>query len=363
MMLDNQNIIFCVYNDLSVYWVHNLTQNKILVHSDETCKIFYVEKYNFYIFYHVTDDSNYQNIIETILNLLSNKNKVHAVISDFRSIKKIIEIFESEFPQSNFDYSYVNHMGELIYDYNPINIKDLKKIKNYFSCSNVLNQKDLTSDFEKNPCFHLDYMYSLIYFYFKLGFNFIEKGKHIIKNSKPTNDVFLYTRFGNRTKRKELIEMALNTNRIKGKEFNDTDFFWFERNNSLHSMSFLIDYSTSMFNLIMETQPLMNETEKISRFITEKTLKSFMVPTPSYVVLQEEPYEKLKEYGFYFLNSEFGFYDYNNYVRFCEFLKTTNENDFNKLHETSLKKSENNKIILEQYIFSDKIKEINLLWN
>jgi hypothetical protein len=113
----------------------------------------------------------------------------------------------------------------------------------------------------------------------------------------------------------------------------------------------------------METQPLTEQQNNLSRFITEKTLKTLMVPTPSYLVLQEDVYNELKEFGFYFLNEEFGDYNFSNYEKFCEFLKQSDDQILNDLHNRTIDKSKQNKIKLEDYIYSDKTKELNLLLN
>jgi hypothetical protein len=85
-------------------------------------------------------------------------------------------------------------------------------------------------------------------------------------------------------------------------------------------------------------------------------------------LLQHDVYHSLKDYGFYFLNEEFGEYenensDYftENYKRFCEFLKNASDSDMESLFNKAYEKSKYNKVKLEDYIYSDKVKEINLL--
>lgn len=362
--LQNKKILFCVKNDLAVYWVHNLTQKKNLLYKNELCDLYHSEYYDFYIYYYNLIDTDSQQIKKTLLELINKNNKVNLIMCDFRCVDNMIEICESdEFTFNNFDYFILNHMGEFIYDNNPRKIRNLKKIKKYFSCSDVLNESHQVSDFQLTSKFYKDYKYSLIYFYFKLGLNFIQTGNHIIINNNPEDLIFLYTKAKPNSHRELLIELALKTNKIKSKEFNEDDYFWFNRNNSLHATSFIIDYNSCKFNLIMETQSLNNEKDTYPKFITEKTLKSLMVSTPSYVTLLEDIYEDLNTYGFYFLNSEFGKYNFENYKRFCDFFKNSDEKTINQLYINSIKKSNQNKIKLEEYIFSDKKTEINLLWN
>jgi hypothetical protein len=116
----------------------------------------------------------------------------------------------------------------------------------------------------------------------------------------------------------------------------------------------------------METQPPNEIKEYSNLFLSEKTLKALMVSTPAYVLLQYPVYQNLKEAGFYFLNEEFGEYDNSydeNYNKFCEWLKKCSDTEFNEMFQNAYKKSINNKSILENYLNSDKEKEINLLIN
>jgi hypothetical protein len=127
------------------------------------------------------------------------------------------------------------------------------------------------------------------------------------------------------------------------------------------------------FNLVVETQSLLTfKSEKYltdeNKFFSEKTLKALMVSTPAYVLLQHDVYHSLKDYGFYFLNEEFGEYenensDYftENYKRFCEWLTNASDSDMESLFNKAYEKSKYNKVKLEDYIYSDKVKEINLL--
>jgi hypothetical protein len=102
----------------------------------------------------------------------------------------------------------------------------------------------------------------------------------------------------------------------------------------------------------------------LNQFFSEKTLKALMVSTPAYVLLQYSVYRELKDYGFYFLNEEFGEnIDFTNYDKFCEFFRNASDEDMEKLFNVAYEKSKKNKELLEQYIFSDKEKEINLLIN
>ncbi len=64
----------------------------------------------------------------------------------------------------------------------------------------------------------------------------------------------------------------------------------------------------------------------------------------------------------YFLNQEFGSYvDFTNYERFCEFLKGATESGIDGLFTKAYEYSKHNKKKVEEYIYSDKVKELKLL--
>jgi hypothetical protein len=360
MLLENKKILWSHKSDISLFWVHNLTQKKVLIYDSENYEIYYSEIFDMYFFYFKSNDDDIDSIINNINELSNSSNNVHVVVCDFRCVDKLITLLDNKI---DIKYSILNHMGEMVYDNNPRFIRELKNLKYYFTCSDLFDSQNKISDLQKTNKFILDYKYSFLYFYFKLGFNFLQKGEHIFKNENPENKIFLYTKSKNNSQRNHLIQMALMSEKLKTKEFNQEDEFWFNINNKTHHISFVIDYSICKFNLVMETQPLTKEKNILSRFITEKTIKSLLTPTPSYIVMQSEVYEDLSNYGFYFLNKEFGEYNFKNYEMFCEFLKNCNEESFDTLYQKSKINSINNKIKLEEYIFSDKTKEINLLWN
>lgn len=361
MVIQNKNIIWCLKSDIVLFWVHNLTQNKTIYTENEIYEVYYSSVYDVYFFYYKGNDNHSNEIINHILNLKNNlNNDVHVLLSDFRCVDVIIETLETI---GHVKYSIVNHMGEMIYDTRPRSIKNLRNIKYYFSCSDIFNEHSVISDFQMTNKFIKDYKYSLIYFYFKLGFNFIEKGLFDTNLLLRQNKFFLYTKSKENSQRRELIDMVLSSNKIKQKDFSEKELFWFKLNNSTHHTSFLFDYNSCKFNIVMETQPLQKEKNNLSNFCSEKTLKSLIVSTPSYVVLQEDVFRDLKDYGFYFLNQEFGEYNYNNYTRFCEFLNVCKENEIDDLYQKSYQHSKFNKLKLEEYIFSDKVKEIKFLTN
>jgi hypothetical protein len=67
---------------------------------------------------------------------------------------------------------------------------------------------------------------------------------------------------------------------------------------------------------------------------------------------------ELHDNGFYTLNKNF-----ENYKKFVTFMEQCSDEEFQNLYLETKELSKNNKKILEDYIYSDKVKEINLLIN
>ena len=365
----DKKIISCLISDFAMYWVYYLASDNEKVSVSKDYVISYSKKFDVYFVYFTTD--NKDKVIEYINKLIVN-NYVHFVMWKFRETRELVMYFENN-DLLNFDYSLVNNMSEIVFDDEPHNLNEYKKIKYFFACTNILerdkNHIHGNSKFPiNNPTkFILDYKYSFTYFYTKLGFCYFQKGDHIIEIANRKNKVFLYSKTQNRH-RTESINEALETGKIYEKSYTDEDYFWYFNNYNYYHTPFVIDYNSCKFNLVTETLPLLKpntgeEHIQTCKFFSEKTIKSLMVATPAYVLLQEEVYEVLKSYGFYFLNEEFGKYGYENYEKFCDFLKNASDKQLDDLFNRTYEKSKLNKIKLEEYIYSDKTKEINLLIN
>lgn len=356
MNFENEKIIVCLTNDIVIYWVHNLDPNKTVIMEDND---FVVYKSNKCLYLYYKRDFN--NLYHD-LNILCEKNYIHLVMTDFADIDYVLEVIDHK---NKFDYSIVNHMGETLYDNQPRKIKDLNNIKYYFSCGDLLSREtNQICDFQNTDKFILDYKYSLIYFYFKLGFNFFEKGNLNLVNENRKDKLFVYSKNKEGSERGRLLDDLLSLDRTYNKSFNDDDVFWNNINYNNYHLSFYVDYISCKLNLITETQPpSFNNQPPLSRYITEKTLKGLIVPTPFYLLSQKETCDSLKDYGFYFLNEEFGEYNLDNYKNFVTFIKQTDDIEFNNFFQKTFEKSRTNKIKLEDYIYSVKTKELKLLLN
>jgi hypothetical protein len=360
MNFENEKIIVCLTSDISLYWVHQLEFNKETCISENDFLI-YKSKNCYYLYYQKDFNSLYHYLIQLV-----EKNYVHIIITDFNQVDYVIEHLDNK-KINNLDYSIVNHMAETMYDNEPRNIKNLKNIKYYFSCGDLLDkQTNQISQFqlEQKDKFIIDYKYSLIYFYIKLGFNFFERDNFEFDNTFRKDKLFVYSKSVPGSEREMLLNEIIKSDRVYNKVFNENDKFWNNINYNKYHSSFYVDYMSCKLNLITETQPpSFNIESGLSKFISEKTLKALMVSTPSYLLCQKETYYNLKGYGFYFLNEEFGEYNLDNYNKFVTFINECNDFVFNQFFQRTFKKSKLNKIKLEEYIYSDKTKEINLILN
>lgn len=257
-------------------------------------------------------------------------------------------------------------MGETTFEDHPRRLIDLKNYKYYFSCCDILKKNysyNQISELQYKDNFIINHLYSLIYFYVKCGFNYFNKGKLNFIVEQKEIGVFLYNKSDDRGWRNQFVNQLKDTNRVTIKSFSEEDRFWMNTNNNLLHTPFIVDYNSHRINFIFETQPPFDTSNVHAKFITEKTLKALMVETPSYVLLQKETYESLRNYGFYFLNEEFGEYNLENYEKFVKFLETCSNHKLLLLWQESSRKSEANKIKLENYIYSYKEYELKLLLN
>lgn len=356
--ITNSNVVLCLSTDIVLYWVYYLSPDSEIISVSNNYIVFHIGEGEYII--QITNGD--ENIVMNMVNLLTKKNYVHFVLCDFDKVNYYIDKFETE-DINNFNYSLVNYMSETVYDTEPRPLNKLGKIKYYFTSTNVLSKegnKNVLSNFQTSmgDRFILDFRYSLTYFYTKLGFNYFQKGDHQFTNTNRLNKVFLYSKSISSIRDKSIND-AIETGKIHEKKYTDEDWFWYFNNYNQYHTPFVIDYNSCKFNLVTETQPQESHGQLVGLFFSEKTIKTFLVPTPSYVLLQEEVYKQLISNGFYFLNVEFN----NNYEDFCKFLKDCNEKDMEMLFQNTYNKSKFNKIKLEDYIYGKKQRELNLLFS
>lgn len=370
--LENEKIVYAELVDNSIYWIHNLTQKKELVFLNKEYAVYHCYEHGFYIVYLINQGGeDFVNLTINDLKRLSEKNYVHYVLNSSSVSNRYLQIYENQNIFKNFDYSLIMICSEILTENNPFDVGRLKKMKYFFSCTNMASEGRsgiCQWAIDNSDKLKIDYKYSLTYYYHKFGFCYYQKGKQELDISNRKNKVFLYSKHsGEHTERYSLIKHALETDRICEKPYTSDDWFWYFVNYNYYHMPFFTDYNSCKFNLIMETQPPSLIRNDANQFVSEKTLKGLMVSTPTYVALQYPVYQNLKNAGFYFLNEEFGEYDektyQQNYNNFCNWLKNCSDEEFNNMFEKSYIKSLNNKVVLENWFNSDKTDEINLLIN
>lgn len=374
----DKKIIMSRWDDtISTTWVHSLTLDReFLCLLENQYLIFYSKKFDLYFFYSLDVEFNDVDFKDKLLKLTEN-NFVHILISHSPFCYKFLT-FLSEVEIKNLKHSLLFLTADPFLDNRPFDLKLYKKLNYIFSSTNVVKDRNpndlrwfdnmwLENNINK---IYIDHKYSLAYYYFRFGLNFIQNGENLIEISNKKDKVFLYSKTNYKSNRDIAINMALNSNKIYEKVFSKEDIFFNYRNEDNYHIPFIIDYNICKFNLIMETNKPSNDDnetvyEKENIFLSEKTLKGLMVDTPCYILLKPQTYKTLKDYGFYLLNSEFeeGEYDFSNYERFCQWLKNCTDIEFNEMFDIAFEKSKKNKELLEKYIYSDKETEINLLIN
>jgi hypothetical protein len=356
MELVGKKIIITDIRDNSVYFIHRLTNDKELVEKTDEYQLFYSKKYDFYICY-VINTQPVQSFI-SFLKQISVSNYVHFIISDGggHTNNLVINYIEKEMDFKNFDYSIVFNHNEVISNIQPFDIEQYKHIKYFFSSAKTINRKDYFYWPYKNPDkFIFDIKYGFLYSYQKFGFNNFLHIENDYENKNRKNKIFVYSKVGDRWGRINAVNRIKNIDRFYKKEFNEDDWFWYYTNYNQYHISFYTDYTTCKFNLIFET---FDADFNDVLFASEKTCKGLMVNTPFYLHVADGIVNELHDDGFYTLNKNF-----ENYEKFVTFMKNCSAEEFENLYLETKEKSKNNKKILEDYIYSDKIKEINLLIN
>jgi hypothetical protein len=352
MDLIGKKIIVSGINDNSVYFIQALTNDKKFIEKNDEYQLFYSETYDFYIYYIFKHfDKEY---LYSILNNLSKNNYVHFIMSDFFN-DFVIEYLEKKMDFTNFDYSIVFNCAETLSNTNPYKMDEYKNIKYFFSSTKTIDRKDLfTWSYKNTDKFIFDIKYSFLFAYFKFGLNnFLHINDY--ENINKKNKIFVYNKVGDRTGRIKAIQAIKDIDRFYKKEFNEDDWFWYYTNYNQYHVSFYIDYTICKFNLVFET---FDDSYDCTYFASEKTCKGLITNTPFYVNVSKFIADEIHKSGFYTLNK-----DFENYKKFVTFMKNCSDEEFENLYLETKEKSKNNKKILEDYIYSDKVYEINLLIN
>jgi hypothetical protein len=353
MELVGKKIILTGIRDNSVYFVHSLAKNKKLVEKNDEYQLFYIEDYDFYIYYLTNLQPN--DYLKSVIKSLSKNNYLHYVMSDCND-EFVINFLEKEIDFKNFDYSIVFNFGETINNNQPYLIDAYKNVKYFFSSTKTINRKDLFIwPYENTNKFIFDIKYGLLFAYFKFGLNNHLHIETNYENKNKKDKIFVYSKVGDRIDRINAIRLIENIDRFYKKKFNEEDWFWHYTNYNQYHISFYTDYTTCKFNLVFET---FTELYDDVLFLTEKTCKALITNTPFYLNTNKVLVNELHDNRFYTLNKNF-----ENYEKFVTFMEQCSDEEFENLYLETRELSKNNKKILEDYIYSDKVKEINLLIN
>jgi hypothetical protein len=356
MELVDKKIILTGIRDNSVYFVNSLAKNKKLVEKNDEYQLFYVEDYDFYIYYITNLQPN--DYLLSVIKTLSKSNYVHFVISDGgKEINDfIINYLEKQIDFKNFDYSIVFNHNEVISNTQPYDIAEYKHIKYFFSSAKTINRKDYFYWAYENPDkFIFDIKYGFLFSYLKFGLNNFLYMEDDYENKNKKNKIFVYSKVGDRWGRIKAVNQIKSIDRFYKKEFNEHDWFWYYTNYNQYHVSFYTDYTTCKFNLIFET---FDADFNHVLFASEKTCKGLITNTPFYLHVANDIINELHNSGFYTLNKNF-----ENYEKFVTFMEQCSNEEFENLYLETKELSKNNKKILEDYIYSDKVREINLLIN
>jgi hypothetical protein len=354
--IQNSKIVIAVGRDMA-YFCYYLSDNKVSIYENNLLSIFYLENENCYII--LADISvNYIEFIDKIvpiINLYKITNSIHLVFSfgSSNQISKIFKYINDETKSYNIVYSLGMIAGE-IYDNGYVSSIDSNLFKGVIT--STVND---TIFYEKYSNKNLiNYLYSLIYFYNKAGYFMGVEDTSIISDNSRISKIFYYSKPSNyRKKYIDIIQENIPNKFLYNKKWNNNIKYLskFVDDKMSHFTTSFFDYTTCMFNIIIETDVLY-------KFMTEKTLKSIISNTPTFLVINDTVYQSLKDEGFWFLNEEFNGNSINEkLINFCNYIAKCDDSDFKKLYEITFKKSMNNRNLLYEYIYSHKTKELNYL--
>ena len=151
-----------MYDETAIYWVHNLASDKKLACVTDDWVVFYSKKFDVYFFYYLKFDGFSNKKCMDSLKEVVDKNKYTHLILSYDS-GRMVDDFESNSSIEKFDYSLLNFNSEILYENNIKNIWDCKKVKYFFSCTNMIrrdtNGKEYSSIWqdENTNKFILDY--------------------------------------------------------------------------------------------------------------------------------------------------------------------------------------------------------------
>jgi hypothetical protein len=354
--IKNSKIIIGIGSD-AIYLSYNIFQNKKLIYQTDICSFYFIKDKNCYLLLINirVDVVEFKKHISPILNKYTHTNKIHILLTaECHGIGTVYNFIDKNYNNS-LKYTICMIAGEIYSDQFVDNVND-DLFKGILTSTYNTNIIDNLADKSK---YDLNYLYTLIYFYYLGGYYLGVVDDNVISNNHRFPKIFYYSKLNNPKKQFiELIEKNIPNELLYPKHYtNDIrDLTKFSKTPHLsHFTTSFFDYTTCMFNLTFESSIY-------NGYMTEKTLKAIISNTPTFLVINDDVYHSLKEYGFYFLNDEFdGNSIMERYLNFIDYFKKCNETEIKKLYERTSILSLNNRKLLYQYIHSYKDKELEYL--
>jgi hypothetical protein len=356
--IENSKIIIAIGND-SIYLTYNIDTNKKLIYENQVSSLYFLENENCYLFLNNNRVSidEFKKYIHPLLKQFLIKNKIHILLSAESNdeLIKIIQFINTNYQNSSIKYSIVMIAGELYSESFLKNIDD-NLFKGIITSTYNTNIVDSLLDKEK---YNLNYLHTLTYFYILAGYYLGVEDATVSTNNERFPKIFYYSK-SNECKEEfiNIIEESVSNKFLYPKHYTDNikylnKFLPYER--TIHFTTSFFDYTICMFNLTFETS-----VDK--EYMTEKTLKAIISNTPTFLVVNDDVYKSLTDYGFYFLNDEFeGNTIREKYSNFIDYFKKCNETKIKNLYDSTSIKSTNNRKLLYNYIYSPKVKELKYI--
>jgi hypothetical protein len=214
----------------------------------------------------------------------------------------------------------------------------------------------------------IDYLLPFRYFRYYIGYYWIEDLMDnfiYTKYNKNSPRLFSYSRAYNSSSWRNEYILKLGENLTPKNSANDAYDLTYPKYKHFET---IFDYTNCNINLIFETINCGNTAEA---FLTEKTYKGLFFAKPFYLLAPVNIISYLKSKGFYLLNFEFGngfdsITDLNhNFNNFKNWVELATEEEFEKMYNIWLEKSQNNRKMLFDYLndFSESEKIIKKLLN
>jgi hypothetical protein len=199
----------------------------------------------------------------------------------------------------------------------------------------------------------IDYLLPFRYFRYYIGYYWIEDLMNnfiYTKYNRNSPRLFSYSRAYNSSSWRNEYILQIGEDLTPKNSANDAYDLTYPKYKHFET---IFDYTNCNINLIFET---INCDNKAEAFLTEKTYKGLFFAKPFYLLAPVNIISYLKSRGFYLLNFEFGssfdsITDLNhNFNNFKNWIKLATEEEFEKMYNIWLEKSQNNRKMLFHHL-------------